>query len=178
MPITFPPEKFDGRLLSAMCTPDLRGTQGSFTFFSTRSERPETEGGCRCPLRRNEEYLEGLLEGPDNELDGGRRSDWRAVSHRRSGGRKFGAGDLRAESHRLRRGEYSPWIRLAFDAVPGIGIRGIARFLLTELSPEVSLYVTPIQIDPEAPGLPISHPALLRRLSGETVRLVCYRGHG
>ena len=31
VPITFPPEDFNGRLLSAMCTPDLRGTQGSFT---------------------------------------------------------------------------------------------------------------------------------------------------
>ena len=36
VPITFPPEKFDGRLLSAMCTPDLRGTQGSFSQFTTR----------------------------------------------------------------------------------------------------------------------------------------------
>ena len=36
---------------------------------------------------------------------------------------------------------------------------GIARFLLTEVSPELSLYVTPIQIDPESPALPISHPA-------------------
>src|ERR1035437_572149 len=36
VPITFPPEEFNGRLLSAMCTPDLRGTQGSFTLFSTR----------------------------------------------------------------------------------------------------------------------------------------------
>jgi len=32
-------------------------------------------------------------------------------------------------------------------------------FLLTETSPDISLYVTPIQIDPESPALPISHPA-------------------
>ena len=38
VPITFPPEKFDGRLLSAMCTPDLKGTQGSFSHFTTRLE--------------------------------------------------------------------------------------------------------------------------------------------
>src|SRR6185503_1672538 len=35
VPITFPPDQFNGRLLSAMCTPDLRGTQGSFSWFST-----------------------------------------------------------------------------------------------------------------------------------------------
>src|SRR5580704_12654019 len=33
VPVTFPPEEFNGRLLSAMCTPDLRGTQGTFSQF-------------------------------------------------------------------------------------------------------------------------------------------------
>jgi hypothetical protein len=43
----------------------------------------------------------------------------------------------------------------------GIGIKvgGIARFLLTESGDEVSLYSAPINIDPEAPALPISHPS-------------------
>ena len=35
---------------------------------------------------------------------------------------------------------------------------GIARFLLTETEPELSLYSTPININPEDPALPISHP--------------------
>jgi len=32
VPITFPPEKFKGHLLSGMCTPDLKGSQGTFSF--------------------------------------------------------------------------------------------------------------------------------------------------
>ncbi len=51
-----------------------------------------------------------------------------------------------------------PGSRLAFDAAPGVNIHGLARFLITETEPEFSLYVTPIQIDPESPALPISHP--------------------
>jgi len=35
VPITFPPERLRGVLLSAMCVPDLRGTQGTFSFYST-----------------------------------------------------------------------------------------------------------------------------------------------
>ena len=35
---------------------------------------------------------------------------------------------------------------------------GIVRFLLTETEGETSLYVTPVEIDPEAPALPISYP--------------------
>ena len=34
MPFTFPPEKFYGSMLSGLGTPDLRGTQGSFSFYS------------------------------------------------------------------------------------------------------------------------------------------------
>jgi hypothetical protein len=34
----------------------------------------------------------------------------------------------------------------------------MARFLATETEPEFSLYMTPLNLDPERPALPISHP--------------------
>ena len=37
VPITFPPEKLRGVQLSAMCLPDLRGTQGTFSHYTTRT---------------------------------------------------------------------------------------------------------------------------------------------
>jgi predicted AlkP superfamily phosphohydrolase/phosphomutase len=66
--------------------------------------------------------------------------------------------EIAGVSHRLRPGEYSSWVKIAFRAAPGVQIHGIARFLITETDPEFSVYVTPIQIDPESPALPISHP--------------------
>jgi len=166
VPITFPPEKFDGRLLSAMCTPDLRGTQGSFSQFTTQPLHPVCEGGNRYRLHRSGEYLVGSLPGPPNELfpDEGVM----AIAFR------IHAPTLTLEidgvSHRLRGSEYSPWIKLRFHAAPTVAVRGIARFLVTETEPEFSLYVTPVQIDPEAPALPISHPgyyaAYLAKLLG------------
>ena len=54
VPITFPPEKFNGRLLSAMCTPDLLGTQGSFQQFTTsQAGREFDEAASERPLTRN-----------------------------------------------------------------------------------------------------------------------------
>src|SRR5262249_8000925 len=35
VPITFPPEKLRGVQLAAMCVPDLRGTQGMFSHYTT-----------------------------------------------------------------------------------------------------------------------------------------------
>ncbi len=43
VPITFPPDDFGGRLLSAMSTPDLRGSQGTFSLF------PSAEGALQGP---------------------------------------------------------------------------------------------------------------------------------
>ena len=40
----------------------------------------------------------------------------------------------------------------------GFTARGICRFYLKEVSPEVEVYVTPVNIDPGQPDLPISHP--------------------
>lgn len=45
VPVTFPPDDFNGRQLSAMSTPDLRGSQGTFSLFNSP---------------------EGVLEGPEN----------------------------------------------------------------------------------------------------------------
>ena len=36
VPVTFPPEKFPGVLLSGMCVPDLKGSQGTFCFCTTQ----------------------------------------------------------------------------------------------------------------------------------------------
>ncbi len=142
VPITFPPEDFNGRLLSAMCTPDLRGTQGSYTQFTAPANKP----------------LEAKLEGPANELLEGAAAT--AIPFRLTPQSNNTATlEIAGESHNLKRGEYTPWLRLPFNAVPGISIHGIARFLLTETEPETKLYVTPIQIDPESPAHPISHPA-------------------
>ena len=118
VPSTFPPEEFNGRLLSAMCTPDLRGTQGTFSRF----DAPQ-----------------GDLIGPEGETIAFRVEN--RMLH------------IQGEHFPLIPGEYTPWIRLKFKSA-----RGIARFLLVHGEPRFSLYATPVQIDPESPALPISHP--------------------
>jgi len=50
VPVTFPPEKFQGVLLSGMCVPDLKGSQGPFAYV--RRAFPTTsfaKAGCGFP---------------------------------------------------------------------------------------------------------------------------------
>jgi predicted AlkP superfamily phosphohydrolase/phosphomutase len=55
-------------------------------------------------------------------------------------------------------GQYSDWIPVTFKASLGMKVRGICRFLLIAAEPDFKLYVTPINIDPDKPVMPISHP--------------------
>ena len=45
VPVTFPPDRFYGAELSAMCVPDLLGTQGTFLLFTTRPVGRALQGG-------------------------------------------------------------------------------------------------------------------------------------
>ena len=56
-------------------------------------------------------------------------------------------------------GRLSDWVPLAFRAAPGIKVKAICRMMLTELIEHVSLYVTPLNLDPDSPAMPISHPS-------------------
>src|SRR5580698_7025899 len=51
VPVTFPPEPFNGLELSAMCTPDLLGTQGTHSSFTTSQGVLAGPEGTSVPFR-------------------------------------------------------------------------------------------------------------------------------
>jgi len=182
VPLTFPPEKFAGAMLSAMCVPDLRGTQGSFSYFTTSAQEvgateaaPESTGGLRILVEQEGDIISASLPGPENTMSshGGpmeipftvKVDKARGEAILKIGGRRYP----------LREREYSPWIKLVYKPLPGIKVHGIARFYITKMSPSFGLYVTPINIDPGDPALPISWPAFysvyLSKLIGEFATL-------
>lgn len=162
IPITFPPEKFEGVLLSGMCVPDLQGSQGTFSFYSSRAASGEKpEGGARLPLQHDGGRFRSYIPGPENPL---RRHPSAPLCLDFSV--KPDAADEKAEIEidgrcfELRKGEYSEWVELKFKAGLGIGIHGLCRFYLKALTPHLELYVSPVNIDPSRPALPISHPLI------------------
>ena len=66
----------------------------------------------------------------------------------------------------------SDWIPLAFRAAPFVKVRGLCRMQLTEIGEHVSIYVSPISLDPERPAMPISHPSCYAPVSREEDRTV------
>ena len=156
VPITFPPERFNGLLLSAMCVPDLKGSQGTFCFFTTGDHDRQHTGGVRLPLKRNGKDLTASIPGPPDPLSpNGSELDVPFTLTPRDGGAVLSVCGQRV---RLKLGEHSEWVRLTFKAGLGVKVSGVCRFMLRCVAPECELYATPINIDPERPAMPVSHP--------------------
>jgi predicted AlkP superfamily phosphohydrolase/phosphomutase len=165
VPITFPPDRFRGVQLSAMCVPDLRGTQGTFCYFTESESSGAAEtvgevgdaGGERVVVRRNGSAVTGSLPGPVNPL----RTD--AVETKLPFKVVAGPGDsavlqIGGEKIKLAPNCYTDWVSVPFPLAPGIKVRGVCRFMLKQFATPFAMYCTPINIDPDKPVMPISHP--------------------
>lgn len=158
VPITFPPEKFYGLSLSGMCVPDLRGSQGTFSLFSDQTpETGDPTGGQYHPVRRTGRTVTGKLIGPDDpcQADSKPLTTRFTVTVRSESKAVLKIGSQKVPLHI---GRYTDWIRISFRTGWGSKLNGICKFLLQSIEPDFRLYVTPINIDPENPVMPISHP--------------------
>jgi len=160
VPITFPPDRFYGAQLSAMSVPDLLGTQGTFSLFTTRpSGEKFKEGGKRVVLEVNGDRIDTVIEGPENAFVEGNpplRIPLRIDLDRAKGCAQV---NLNGSRFSLYPGKLSDWVSLSFRVAPGIKIRGICRMMVIEMDEHFSLYMSPLNIDPEKPAMPISHPS-------------------
>jgi len=160
VPVTFPPEKFPGVLLSGMCVPDLKGSQGTFCLCTTRVSADKfREGGVRVAIEREGSRCTSYVPGPEDPLTPATGNELRVNFEIYPDlGKSHARFSVDGQSFKLKVGEYSEWVSVKFKAGMGFGAHGICRFYLKELSPEVEVYVTPVNIDPGKPDLPISHP--------------------
>jgi len=159
VPVTFPPDKFYGAELSAMCVPDLLGTQGTFLLYTTRPPSVVfKEGGLRHHVSIEGECLDTLLHGPDNVFVDGTPPLTLRLRARLDRAQRQAHVTIGRNAITLTVGTLSEWIPLVFSAMPGVAVKGLTRLLVTEMDEHFSLYVAPINLDPETPAMPISHP--------------------
>jgi len=160
VPITFPPEKFSGVLLSGMCVPDIQGTQGTFSFHTTRATvRESADNRVVLPFEKQGASFRSYIPGPPDTLRNGHTSELRAPFTITPAASKKQA-SIRIDGRRISvsHGKYSEWVELNFRGGVRAGVKGICRFYLKSMEPELELYVTPVNIHPAHPALPISHP--------------------
>lgn len=159
VPITFPPDRFYGAELSAMCVPDLLGTQGTFLLFTTRPATARfKEGGQRVAITVQGDRVETVVTGPENGFVVGHPPLTCPLTIALDRAAMTATIAVGADRVTLAPGELSGWLTLPFPAAPGVTVSGVARVQVLEMGEHVSLYMSPINLDPESPAMPISHP--------------------
>jgi predicted AlkP superfamily phosphohydrolase/phosphomutase len=169
-PGSFPPDKVYGKLISGMGVPDIRGTMGTFSFYTTKAlEKDKDIGGMVLQVKRDGNIINSFLYGPKNtakkpaedikilfKITLQPESDQIII-------------DIQNRQITLNKGEWSGWIELIFNVNTFNKVRGICRFYLKSMSPDLELYCSPVNIDPERPPFPISSPKnFSKKLAGKT----------
>jgi predicted AlkP superfamily phosphohydrolase/phosphomutase len=170
IPANFPPVPAKGKTLSGMGTPDLRGTYGTFSFYTDDSTATpgSVEGGQIIPVQVENSRVKANLIGPDNTFSKGSPAATEPFEVAVDPLESVARISVQDQEFVLREGEWSDWIRVEFQLIPFFGnVRGMCRFYLKQAHPRFQLYASPINIDPTNPALPISTPSSYSRLLSE-----------
>jgi predicted AlkP superfamily phosphohydrolase/phosphomutase len=172
IPANFPPAESEGRSISGMGTPDVLGTYGTFSYYTDNPAKFDDEdvtGGNIYPVSVYENRAETELVGPKNTFRKDQQNitvDFTVCIDPEQPVAKI---EIQDEEILLNVGEWSDWVTVEFEAVPLLqGVTGICRFYLKGVRPDFDLYVTPVNIDPFNPAMPISTPSdYAAELAGE-----------
>ena len=166
VPVTFPPKPYEeGQLLSGLGTPDLSKRIGKpFYFTSELFFTPKGGGDFKVEvveLPDNKGVIDTEIKEIPNDLFPG-KGDFIKIPMRLTVAADRGSVRIQVSGNdlTLRAGEWSGWVRFVFPFNPLIKVHGIGKFRVLSVSPELRLYLSPIQLDPEKlpPGLAITAP--------------------
>ena len=161
MPANFPPSGTASYELSGMGTPDITGTYGEFSFYTSKLfafAGEDIAGGDVHEVDIFDGVVETKLYGPDNPFLVEREkltSEFNVYLDPVDPVVKIVAGD---EELILEEGEFSDWVPVEFPMIPTQSLAGMTRFYLRSVRPDFELYATPVNFDPMAPAAPISTP--------------------
>ena len=160
VPSNFPPVDCEAHCLSGMGTPDILGTYGIFTFYTDDISQPtDLSGGRVEKVRIRKNRFSAKVYGPVNSYRDGDPETSVSFTAVVDTASKAVVLDVDGEEILLQEGDWSDWLTFEFQLVPVLKtVTGVGRFFLMEAAPDFRLYLTPINIDPARPEMPISTP--------------------
>lgn len=159
VPVNFPPTPSRAQTVSGITTPDIHGSYGIFSFYSNDPAYTygDVAGGSIQRIRFRRNRAECVLRGPSNLF----KIEQDDVNVPFTVEQRSRMALIRIQDHEilLRDGEWSDWRRIEFTLLPYLAnVNGICRFYLKKTDPYLELYVSPVNIDPADPTMPISTP--------------------
>ncbi|MCK4527764.1 alkaline phosphatase family protein [candidate division WOR-3 bacterium] len=166
IPSNFPPEGRKTRCISGLGTPDIKGTNGEFSFYSDEDNwiTHNIDGGNIYSVSVVDEVVSSYLYGPENPWMSNKERLKIKFQVYLSKENKTALIRIDDKDIFLEEGEWSEWIPVRFRILPPFfSLSTICRFYLKEVTPHLKLYVSPLNIDPKKPAMPISTPFFYSR---------------
>ena len=158
-PCTYPPDNLKGRMLSGMGVPDVRGSFGTPTFYSSDRDTTADESELVVPVHIDVNGNgETVLIGPRDPKSG--RDVTYPLGLRVDRFNKTVTVLSRGEPNVLevKEGRWSDWLKVKFKVGRLQSVSGMVRFFLMTVDLRFELYASPINFDPQSPVFPISSP--------------------
>ena len=123
------------------------------------------------------EAKERLFERLDRELDNlDKESSLTApIAFQRLGPGRV-AVELNGQRLELSEGQWSDWAEVTFELNFLVRLRGFCRFIATRIAEDVKIFMSPVEIHPEEPVLPISWPGNFAARLARNIGLFKTRG--
>lgn len=140
--------------------PDLRGSEGTFHYWASNlspRDAADPELGGKVISLGAGDSVETMIEGPSNPLSetGERLSVPLRLSR---AGKDALSIEVAGRKETVETGRWSDWFRMSFDVTSMSSIAGMSRFRVLEVSPDIRLYMSPINHDPEDPAIAVTEP--------------------
>lgn len=165
IPANFPVEPAEGVSFSGMMTPALDSAYGECTFFTTDPLKKVELGYDKTEqMQEDQGRIVTTIHGPANFLKEGNPAVQLAfkiyVDRENDAAVIYSGMDDTDEKVVLRPGEWSSFLKMNFKLLPMgmMDMSGICRFYLRSITPEVELYASAVNFDPESPAAPVSEP--------------------
>ena len=162
LPSNFPPVECEAQTLSGLGTPDMLGAYGVSSYV-TDVEPPDRDKLTDTNLElvdMSKHKCETFLVGPRNTFHKKPVPLQVKLTVHRDPVNPVAKLTVQDTELLLNEGEWSDWVSIRFKMLPLVAsASGICRFFLKEVHPNFKLYVSPINIDPADPAMPISTPA-------------------
>jgi predicted AlkP superfamily phosphohydrolase/phosphomutase len=158
-PITFPPDKINGRMISGMGVPDILGTEGTYTFYTTEQLPEATETGGKAVHLEKAATMKDFIYGPKKQVSSTRVENVTVpLSITVGDDKKSVKIEIPGDSFTLSEGKWSDWKSVSFSIALFKKMKGIMKFYLVSAGPELKLYMSPINFDPRDPAFEIAYP--------------------
>jgi predicted AlkP superfamily phosphohydrolase/phosphomutase len=176
-PVTFPPDKIYGRMISGMGVPDILGTEGTFTFYTTENLPKDKDIGGKVFQVRKSPIMVMNLIGPRVSALGGKIDNvtvpFKATLHNEGAAATI---EYQNNKFEIKKGQWSNWQEVTFNLGLLRKAKGIFKFYLLEIEPDFKLYISPINLDPKKPLFVISYPANYSKQLSDNIGLYYTQG--